>query len=222
MRQSLEILRIEPPWSFEDLRQGARNLVEADRIHEALLRVTVTAGERPNTRGSATIASRELPEAPPQPALHVASAARRLTGPLSQCKSISRVAESVALREAQEEGAFDAILLNDKGRVAETTARNLFVVAAGVLWTPPTYDGALAGVTRAAVLEIAARQKIKTLEASFAVEQLRAAEEVFLTGSGVGVLGIAAVDGRRYATPGPMTRRVQTAYADLLETDSRW
>ena len=222
LRDGLEVLRIEPPWSFEDLRQGARKVVEANGVVEGLARMTVIAGERSTTRGMATITSRALPEIPPQPALHVASSARRVSGPLSQVKSISRAAESVALREAEAEGAFDALLLNERGRVVETTARNLFLVSNGALQTPATYEGALPGITRRAVLEIAERAKIRARETSVSLDRLRGADEVFLSGSGVGVLGIASVDGHRLDAPGPVTRTIQDGYGALLGLDSKW
>ncbi|MGI0149087.1 MAG: aminotransferase class IV [Thermoplasmata archaeon] len=222
LRHSLELLRIESGWSREDLLQGMRKIAEANAIGEGLIRITVTAGERVTARGHATITSRSLPEIPANPALHISDLARRLSGPLSQCKSIARSAESVGLREANAEGAFDAILLNEKGRVAETTARNVFVVAGGGLSTPPTYDGALAGVTRAAVLDIARREKLRVRETSLSVERLRAGDEVFLTGSGVGVLGIASVDGHRYEMPGPVTGRIRAAYLAALDGESQW
>jgi len=222
LRDGLEVLRIEPPWGPEDLRQGARKVVEANGVVEGLVRMTVIAGERPTTRGMATIASRPLPEIPPQPALHVAASVRRVSGPLSQVKSISRAAESVALREAEDEGAFDAVLLNEKGRAVETTARNLFLVSGGALLTPATYEGALPGITRAVVLEIAARAKIRARETSVPLDRLRSADEVFLSGSGVGVLGIASVDGHRLDAPGPVTRTIQDGYGTLLALDSKW
>lgn len=222
MRLSLELLRIESGWSAEELLQGMRKIVESNRVDEGLLRIAVTAGERVTARGNVMITSRSLPEIPPDPALHVSAVARRISGPLSQCKSISRAAESAALREAISEGAFDAILLNEKGRVAETTARNLFVVADGGLWTPPTYEGALAGVTRATVLDIARREKIPVREASLSGDRLRSGDEVFLTGSGVGVLGIASVDGHQYRAPGPVTERIRATYAVALDGESRW
>src|SRR2546426_11922929 len=206
LRQGLEILRIEFAWSLDELRQGARKIAESNGVVEGLLRITITAGERPTARGSATITSRELPEGPPKPALHVSTLARRISGPMSQCKSISRSVESAAPREAHAEGAFDAILLNEKGRVVETTARNLFLVSGESLQTPPTYDGALPGITRSAVLEIAARAKIRAREMFVSLDRLRGADEVFLSGSGVGVLGIASVDGRRMEAPGRVTR----------------
>ncbi len=221
LRNALEVLRIEPPWSFEDLRQGARKVVEANGVVEGLARITVTAGERPTTRGLVTITSRALSEIPPQPELHVATV-RRMSGPLSQVKSLARASESVALREADAEGAFDAILLNEKGRVVETTARNVFLVSRGALQTPPTYDGALPGITRRAVLEIAARAKIRAREMSISLDRLRGADEVFLSGSGVGVLGVASVDGHRIDAPGPVTRTIQDSYAALLDLESKW
>ncbi len=196
--------------------------MEANRVEEGLVRIAITAGERPTARGTAAITSRGLPDLPSEPALHVATSVRRTSGPLSQCKSIGRVAESVAGREAEAEGAFDAILLNEKRRVTETTARNMFLVSKGTLHTPPTYDGALAGVTRAAILEIAAREKIKAREASVTIDQLQGADEVFLTGSGVGVLGIASVDGHRYHTPGRVTQSMRESYAKLLDSDAKW
>ena len=207
---------------MRDLRAGARKIVEENQVAEGLVRLTVTAGERATARGSAAITTRALPEIPSAPALHVASAARRLAGPLSQCKSIARIAESVALREAEAEGAFDAILLNERGRIVETTARNVFLVDGQGVATPPTYDGALPGVTRAALLELASRERINARELSTSVDRLRSAQEVFLTGSGVGVLGIAAVDGHRYEAPGPVTERFARGYAEILEAECRW
>ena len=189
---------------------------------EGLLRITITAGERPTARGSATITSRELPEVPPNPALHVSTVARRISGPMSQCKSISRSVESAALREAQAEGAFDAILLNEKGMVVETTARNVFLAKDGGLWTPPTYEGALPGVTRATVLEIARREKMRVKEAAVSLERLQSADEAFLTGSGVGVLAIESIDGRRYDLAGPVTSRIRKEYATSLDRESTW
>jgi len=222
LRRGLELLRIESPWSFDEIRQAARKVVETNDVTEGLVRLTITAGERPTVRGAAMITARGLPDTPAQPSLHIAAFARRISGPLSQVKSLSRVAESVAQREAAAEGAFDAILLNEKGRVAETTARNLFCVAGGTLRTPGTYEGALAGITRGAIVEIAARIGAKVRESSLTVPQLQRADEVFLTGSGVGVLGIASLDGHRFPYPGTTTTALRKSYMDALEAESRW
>src|SRR6058998_1574940 len=123
---------------------------------------------------------------------------------------------------AEAEGAFDAILLNEKGRVVETTARNVFLVSDGSLQTPPIYEGALPGITRSAVLEIAARAKIRAREMFVSLDRLRGADEVFLSGSGVGVLSITSVDGRRMEAPGPATRTIQDGYATMLDAEAKW
>lgn len=222
MKLSLELLRIESGWSTDHLLQGMRKIVETNQVEEGLIRITLTAGERATARGNATTTSRSLPDIPSDPALHVSAIASRIAGPLSQCKSISRSAESAALREANAEGAYDALLLNEKGRVAETTARNVFIVAEGGLWTPSTYEGALAGVTRAVVLEICRREKIRVREATLSLERVRSADEIFLTGSGVGVLGIGSVDGHRYPGRGPVTERIRAAYTAALDRESSW
>lgn len=166
--------------------------------------------------------TRSLPEIPTDPALHIATSARRMTGPLSQCKSLSRATESVALREARDEGAFDAILLNEKGRVTETTSRNVFAVVGGEIRTPPRYDGALPGITRSIVFEVAPRLGLRARERSLTVEALRGAQEVFLAGTGVGILAVASLDGHRYDTSRPVTQDLAKAYAGLLEADAAW
>src|SRR5256712_13445818 len=90
LRQGLEILRIEFAWSLDELRQGARKIAESNGVVEGLRRITIPPGERPTARGSATITSRELPEEPPSPALHVPPVDRRSSGPMSPCKSSTR------------------------------------------------------------------------------------------------------------------------------------
>jgi len=127
-----------------------------------------------------------------------------------------------AVNDAQRRGFDEALLLNSQGLVAEGSGENLFLVKDGGLWTPPTYEGALPGVTRATVLEIARREKMRVKEASVSLERLRSADEAFLTGSGVGVLAIESVDGRRYDLAGPVTSRIRTEYAASLDREAMW
>src|SRR2546425_4476437 len=171
--------------------------------------MTIIAGGRSTTRGMATITTRALPKIPPRPALHVAATERRLSGPLSQIKSISRVAESVALREAEAEGAFDALLLNERGRVVETTARNVFLVSDGALLTPATYEGALPGITRSAVLEIAAGGKIRARETPVSLGPPRGAGEGVLLGRRGGGLGIGSGGRAPVHAAGPGSPKIQ-------------
>lgn len=220
--RGLKTLRIEMPPRLKDIGKGMRALVAACEMQEGLLRITVTAADG-DPPARASIVPRELPTHPGDIVLHVVASVRRTTGPLSGCKTISRAVEGAALREAHAHGAFDAVILNEAGNVVETTARNLFLAVDRGLVTPPAAEGALEGVTRGAVLELAGKLGIQAAEASVLRETLDRADEVFLTGSGVGVLGVASVGTRAWPrAPGPLTASLAKAYRDLLEAESRW
>lgn len=222
LRQSLEVIGLVANLSNPELRQCARSVVEASGLQEALVRISVTAGDE-QLGTSVAVSSRPLPAVPKRPRLILSRGTRRVPGPLSRCKTISRVAESAALREAQRAHAFDAILLNPDGRVVESTARNVFATEGTAVLTPSIEEGALPGMTRSAVLEIAPTLGLDAREVPLTVERLFAAEEVFLTGSGVGVLPVGEIDGRRFpARRDGVASRLQKTYARLLDTESKW
>jgi branched-chain amino acid aminotransferase len=105
--------------------------------------------------------------------------------------------------------------------VAEGTADNVFVVRDGVLLTPPVSDGALEGITRAAVLELAAAGGIPSAERSLGTFDLYTAGECFLTGTGAELIPVREVDGRAVsACPGPVFRRLHAAFHDLVERET--
>jgi branched-subunit amino acid aminotransferase/4-amino-4-deoxychorismate lyase len=108
----------------------------------------------------------------------------------------------------------------EKGRVKETTAANVFLVKDGVLLTPATSEGLLAGVTRDLVLDLARRLPVDVEERPLAIEELAAAEEVLVSGSVNGLRAVESLDGRQFSgpIPGPVTQRLQAAYAELVAT----
>ena len=220
--RGLKTLRIDAPPRLTDIRGGAKALVAACKMGEGLVRVTVTAADG-DSPARISIVPRELPAPPKDVVLHLVESVRRTPGPLSACKAISRAVESTALREAQAHGAFDGVLVNDAGRLVETTSRNLFLAVDGRIATPPASEGALEGVTREAVLELAGKIGIRAAEAPLARVSLDRATEAFLTGSGVGVLGVARLGPRAWSgVPGPLTAPLAHAYRDLLDADARW
>jgi branched-chain amino acid aminotransferase len=119
----------------------------------------------------------------------------------------------LASREAQARGAFEPILLNDTGEVAETAGANVFLVKDGVLITPPLEAGILAGVTRQLVLELARAEDLDAREEPVAVKDLLAADEAFLTSTLKEVMPIATIDERPVGSgrPGPVTLRLLRA-----------
>jgi branched-chain amino acid aminotransferase len=111
-------------------------------------------------------------------------------------KSLNYLNSVLAKREARLRNADEALILNHRGLVAEASVANVFSVSRGVVSTPPACDGALEGITRASILEIAGELGIEAVERSLGRFDLLAADEVFLTGSGARVVPIASLDGQ--------------------------
>ena len=111
-------------------------------------------------------------------------------------KSLNYLNNALAVLEARQRGADDALLLNTAGAIAEAAVANVFALRSGELLTPPGSDGALEGITRATVLEIAPELGIPARETTLGRFDLFAAEEVFLTGSGAGIVPVRSLDGR--------------------------
>jgi branched-chain amino acid aminotransferase len=133
-------------------------------------------------------------------------------------KSLNYLKNILAKIDAQRAGAQEAVMLNSAGYVAECTADNLFVVRRGRLLTPAPQDGALEGVTRGAVLELAAEAGIEAAEAHLTRYDVYTADECFLTGTGAELMPVAALDGRPIGDgrPGPITRRLTEAFHALV------
>jgi len=131
-------------------------------------------------------------------------------------KSMNYLNNALAKGEARRQGADEALLLNAAGLVAEAAVANVFAVSDGALATPPPNDGALAGITRAAVLAMAKQMGLAAGERSLARYDLWAAEEVFLTGSGAGIVPVRSLDGRPVGAggPGPVTARLAATFPE--------
>jgi len=120
----------------------------------------------------------------------------------------------LALAEARRAGAYEALMCDARGRVAEGSTSNVFVVLGGRLATPALEIGLLAGITRQRVIELAAAAGLAVDEVALLPDQVRDADEVFLTSSVRGILPVATVDDRsvRGGAPGPLTARLMADY----------
>jgi branched-chain amino acid aminotransferase len=118
--------------------------------------------------------------------------------------------------EANVAGADDAVVLDHRGFIAETNATHIFMVSGGTLATPTTVS-CPEGITRAAVLELAAAAGISCETGDYTLPQLYVAEEAFVTGTMGGLAPVLSVDGRTIGAgaPGPVTKRLTALYADL-------
>ncbi len=133
-------------------------------------------------------------------------------------KSLNYLNSVMAKLEARRSGADEALILNAAGGVAEASVANVFCVRGGLLRTPLVTDGALEGITRAILLDLAAALGMPAREQTLGRYDLLSSDEVFLTGSGVGIAPVRSLDGERIGEqiPGPVTAKLGAAFADLL------
>ncbi|HED33561.1 MAG TPA: branched-chain-amino-acid transaminase [Gammaproteobacteria bacterium] len=132
-----------------------------------------------------------------------------------QIKSLNYLNSILARIEANQAGVEEALMLNQQGFVAEGTADNVFIVKNETLYTPPAIDGALAGITRELIIELATDAGIKTHEKTLAAYDIYTADECFLSGTGAELIPVREVDGRTLADcPGDVFTRISALFQD--------
>jgi branched-chain amino acid aminotransferase len=184
------------PVPADDLPSLLGDVLSVNGLVEASLRLTLTRGRGPRgvlppAAPSPTLLITSAPKAAPLPPAHcvIATTTRRNEhSPLSRIKSLNYLDAIIARQEAASRGGDEAILLNGAGRVAEASAANIFVVEDGKLVTPPISEGALPGVTRAAIVARGA------VERSVAPAELSHAQGIFLSSS-LGLREVLSIDG---------------------------
>lgn len=206
--------------TLPELEAAIAGVLARNEAPDARLRLTVSNGA---DQGSTVIlTAAPLTDYPPElyeRGMHVtiAEVRRNETSPLSRVKCAAGLLDGVLAREhARETGYDEAIMLNTQGHVAEATASNVFVVRKGRLLTPAIESGALPGVTRAAVLDLAREAGIEAAEAELTLDSLRTSEEAFLTNSVMGIMPLTRLEGAHIGngTVGPLTERLSRLYHD--------
>ncbi len=140
--------------------------------------------------------------------------ARFAASPICSVKTTAWLNNVWHLTEAQKAGFDEVVLLNERGEVAECTAANVFAVAGGRVLTPPLASGCLEGITRGVLLEIAPGLGIPMEERTLTPDDLRRADELFISSTNRNLLGVGALEDHLYsAAPGPITRRLEAAFA---------
>jgi branched-chain amino acid aminotransferase len=138
-------------------------------------------------------------------------------------KSNNLLNNALAMQEALQRGADEALMRNQAGEIVECSQSNVFIVRQGVVLTPPLEAGLLPGITREFVLELAADLGITAREAPITPAELLAADEVFLTGTTREVTPVVHVDDTRIAQgqPGRLTKQLLSAFRDRVQTLTR-
>ena len=152
--------------------------------------------------------------------LSIVTVATRRSNPASlnpAVKSLNYLNNVMARIEANLASADEALMLNDAGNVAECTADNVFIIKHGQIFTPPTTAGALQGITRSVVFDIAGEFDIKVIEADFTRHDIFVADECFLTGTAAEIVPVVKADGRIIGNgkPGPITTRIIGRFREM-------
>ena len=132
--------------------------------------------------------------------------------PLSGIKSLNYLDHVLSWEEAQSRDFDEAVVLNERGEIVSATTANLFWAKDGTIHTPTLSTGALAGITRECVIEIANKHFIPLLEGIYEMTDLTDADEIFLTSSSIGVAPVTTFDFRRYAIDGNLTTTIRSAF----------
>ena len=232
--ESAKTLMLKIPLSRQELTEAIIQTLKANRLKDSYIRLVVTRGEgdlgldpRKCDRPTLIIITDRIvlyPKKLYREGLEIITVPtqRNVPGAVDpQIKSLNYLNNILAKIEAVNAGKEEAIMLNHAGYVAECTGDNIFIVKNGELLTPPTYVGALKGITRLAVITIARREKISFREEVMTRHTVFNADETFLTGTAAEVIPVVKVDGRVIGNgnPGPLTLRIMQEFHKLTRTD---
>jgi branched-chain amino acid aminotransferase len=229
LRRSARALAFDSVPSDEEITDEIRRTLQANGMTDGVhIRLTLTRGvkitsgmdPRLNQSGPTLIvlAEHKPPVYDPAGITLITSSVRR-AAPDSLDPKIHHnnlLTSILAKIEANAAGADDALMLDHRGFVAETNATNIFLVTGGVLGTPSA-AACPEGITRGAVLELAAGAGIEIAVGDYALSQLYAADELFVTGTMGGIAPVVSLDGRQVGdgSPGPVTLRLTKLLAEL-------
>ena len=229
---SAKILRMQIPFTVEDVMQAQRTVVRENKLASGYLRPLVWIGDK------------KLGVSPKGNTIHLMVAAwpwgaylgeeglargirvktssytrHHVNITMTQAKAVSNYTNSIlANMEATEEGYDEALLLDPAGFVAEGAGENIFIVKKGVLYTPDLSAGALNGITRDTIFAICQDLGLKLVEKRITRDEVYISDEAFFTGTAAEVTPIRELDritlgaGMR----GPITEKIQTAFFDIV------
>jgi branched-chain amino acid aminotransferase len=229
---SAKAILLKIPMSHAQIMRATVETCRKNKIRDGYIRLVVTRGvgtlglnPKSCKRPSVIIIADKIQLYPPefyQRGLDIITVptTRNLHSALNPAiKSLNYLNNILAKIEANNGGVEEAVMLNAEGFVAECTGDNLFIVKNGALFTPPLSAGALYGITRQTVMELAEESGLKVSEPNLTRYDLFNADECFLTGTGAEIVPVVKIDGRVVGTgkPGPITRQLEDDYHALTK-----
>ena len=229
---SAKAILLEVPMSHAEICQATLETLRANKLRDAYIRLLVTRGvgtlglnPRSCQKPSVVIIAGKIQVYPAElyargMDIVTVPTVRNLHSAVNPAiKSLNYLNNILAKIEANNAGVEEAVMLNADGYVAEGTADNLFIVKKGALFTPPNSAGALYGITRATVIELAEASGIKVSEPNLTRYDLFNADECFVTGTGAEIMPVVKIDGRVIGSgkPGTVTRKLTDQYHALTQ-----
>lgn len=232
---SARAITLTIPISIQEMEEAVIETLRINQLDDAYIRLIVTRGEGdlgldprkcPKSciiiiAGKITLYPKELYDKGLD--LVTVSTKRNISEAVNPCiKSLNYLNNIMAKIEANRANAPEAIMLNKDGYVAECTGDNIFIVTNRTLVTPPCWAGALDGITRATVMEIAKKKlRINAKEDIFTPYNIYTADEVFLTGTAAEVIPVTKVDDRVIGNgkPGPITKTLIKEFKKVTQNN---
>jgi branched-chain amino acid aminotransferase len=217
--------RVPFPFDQQRVRTQLRELIGANEVREGTARIYAIynqvgfwQGDEPLPLVDLLLYTAGLPPHREPARLTVTEHGRDAASPLSGVKVTSWLLNVWSLQGAQQLGFDETIMLNERGEVAECTAANIFCVRNQTVATPPLSAGCLEGVTRSVLLELAPSAGIEVREQALRLEDLYAADEVFITSTNRSLAGVGEIAGHTFpSAPGPVTQRLERIFRQYID-----
>lgn len=228
--ESAKSILLEIPLTPDEMEAAVVETVKRNNLPDSYIRLVVSRGAgdlgldpKSCKRASVVVIVEELSIFPQRfydEGLEIVTVSTRRNVPDAlnpKIKSLNYLNNILVRIEASRAGVSEALMLNQDGYVCEGSGDNVFIVKNGKVLTPPTYLGALEGVTRNMVLELCRELQIPCAEVPFTRHDVYVADEVFLTGTAAEMIPVVNVDGRSIGSgkPGPMTAKLTQAFRKL-------
>jgi branched-chain amino acid aminotransferase len=234
LRRSAAYLYMEVPWTDAEMQSEVEKTLAQAHWSDSYIRIVVSRGTEStiSLQPSKTLQPNLLiviSSIPPEPVLsetglHLVISHRLRNSPRAlnpAAKTGNYLNNILALLEAQQMGAEDALLLNDRGEITEATTSNLWIVREGIVQTPTVESGILQGITRTTLLQILSRQNIPHQEVVLRPADLSSVQEAFLSSSVRLLMPVRQIDDAVLPScPGPMTRLLWQALLEEMEQHS--
>ncbi len=231
---SARSIMLDIPLAYEEMQQVLIDSVNKNKLRNGYIRLVVSRGT-----GNLGLDPRRCPtpnvvviveqlalyqEEDYLNGLKIVSVSTRRNVPDAlnpKIKSLNYLNNILVKIQANLAGVGEALMLNSQGFVAEGSGDNIFIIKKGVVTTPPSYIGALEGITRAAIMDICKEVGYPLKEEPFTLHDVYVADEVFLTGTAAEVIAVREVDARMIGSgkAGPITTHLLTEFRKIVEVD---